>query len=112
MEAEPAQGVRAHVDGERAVPVAVRPDPAHEVDPDVVRGEGLPVDAPVSQSDRHQPPGRGQPGTFSKQKRVTQSEVCPSMVMCPSMAAIIVQGAEPPLALKPRSHQNPHNAPY
>lgn len=57
-------------------------------------------------------PGRGQPGTFSKQKRVTQSEVCPSMVMCPSMAAIIVQGAEPPLALKPRSHQNPHNAPY
>jgi hypothetical protein len=38
--------------------------------------------------------------------------VCPSMVMCPSMAAIIVQGAEPPLALKPRSHQNPHNAPY
>ena len=63
-------------------------------------------------------PGRGQPGTFSKQKRVTQSEVCPSMVMCssmvmcPSMAAIIVQGAEPPLALKPRSHQNPHNTPY
>lgn len=56
MEAEPAQGVGAHADDDRAVPVAVRPDPAHEVDPYIPYGEGVPVDAPVTQSNRHQPP--------------------------------------------------------
>lgn len=56
MEAEPAQSVGAHADDDRAVPVAVRPDPAHEVDLYIPYGEGVPVDAPVTQSNRHQPP--------------------------------------------------------
>ncbi len=55
MEAEPAQGVGAHADDDRAVPVAVA-QTAHEVDPYIPYGEGVPVDAPVPQSNRHQPP--------------------------------------------------------
>lgn len=50
-------------------------------------------------------PGRGQPGTFSKRKRATQSEACSLTAMSPFMAAIMAQGAEPPLAQNPYAQE-------
>jgi hypothetical protein len=50
MQAEAAQVVRAHLDGEGAVPVSVGAASAVQVDADVFQGAREPVDAVVDQS--------------------------------------------------------------
>ncbi|MFI1979677.1 hypothetical protein [Streptomyces wedmorensis] len=54
MQAEPLKGIGTEADGDGAVPVAIRAHTAHQVDLDLVVGEGVPVDTAVPQSNRRQ----------------------------------------------------------
>ncbi|MER8048197.1 hypothetical protein [Streptomyces sp. NPDC094032] len=54
MQTEPLKSVSTEADGNRAVPVSIRADIAHQVDPDLIVRERMPVDASISQSNRRE----------------------------------------------------------
>ncbi|WP_158942568.1 hypothetical protein [Streptomyces sp. ERV7] len=55
MQTEPLKNVGTEANNDRAVPVPVRAHTAHQVDPDLILGERVPVDTSVPQSNRRQP---------------------------------------------------------